>query len=123
MVEEITWGAGRPTASRTGGLTMTLPGQPVTMRGTLQLAAGGPGTVAELTGELKVAIPLLGKKLEQSSAPAVLAGFRTQQKVGDAGCARCAARRHSGCQRAALARDDRPTDGMPAERRRQPMCG
>ena len=42
-----------------------------------------PGTVAELTGDLKVAIPILGKKLEQSAAPAILAGFRTQQKVGD----------------------------------------
>ena len=30
-----------------------------------------------------MAIPLLGKKLEQSSAPAVLAGFRTQQQVGN----------------------------------------
>ena len=28
-------------------------------------------------------IPLLGRKLEESSAPAVLAGFRTQQQVGD----------------------------------------
>ena len=40
--------------------------------------------MAELTGDLKVAIPILGKKLEQSAAPAILAGFRTQQKVGDA---------------------------------------
>ena len=37
----------------------------------------------DLTGELKVSIPLLGRKLEESSAPAVLAGFRTQQQVGD----------------------------------------
>ena len=41
-------------------------------------------TIAQLTGDLKVAIPLLGKKMEQSAAPAILAGFRTQQKVGDA---------------------------------------
>jgi hypothetical protein len=38
--------------------------------------------VLELTGDLKVSIPLLGKKLEQSAAPAVLAGFDVQQKVG-----------------------------------------
>jgi hypothetical protein len=30
-----------------------------------------------------VAIPLLGKKLEESTAPAILAGFQTQQRVGD----------------------------------------
>ena len=54
------------------------------MKGAIELAAGGAGTVAELTGDLKVAIPILGKKIEQSAAPAILAGFRTQQKVGDA---------------------------------------
>jgi hypothetical protein len=62
---------------------MTVLGQPVTLRGTLNLTPGGRGTKVDLTGELKVAIPLLGRKLEQSSAPAVLAGFRTQQRVGD----------------------------------------
>ena len=62
---------------------MTVLGQPVNLRGTLNLGPGGRGTKVDLDGELKVAIPLLGKKLEQSSAPAVLAGFRTQQRVGD----------------------------------------
>ena len=55
----------------------------MTLKGQLRLAPGGRGTVIDLDGELKVAIPLLGKKLEQSSAPAVMAGFRTQQTVGD----------------------------------------
>jgi hypothetical protein len=63
-------------------------GQPVSMRGRLEVAAGGPGTVVQLTGELKVAIPLLGRKLEQSTAPAVLAGFRKQQEVGERWLAR-----------------------------------
>ncbi len=55
----------------------------MSVRGQMKLTAAGPGTVAEMTGELKVAIPLLGRKLEQASAPAVLAGFKTQQKVGN----------------------------------------
>ena len=62
---------------------MSVLGQPVTLKGRLQLAPGGRGTIVDLTGELKVAIPFLGKKLEQSAAPAVMAGFRTQQQVGD----------------------------------------
>lgn len=86
--EETNWGPADASGSRTGRLTLSIPGQPVTMKGAVQLAAGGPGTVAELTGELKVAIPILGKKLEQAAAPAILAGFRTQQKVGDAWLAR-----------------------------------
>lgn len=83
VVEETAWGPSDGNGSRSGRVTMSVPGQPVTMRGTVQLTPGGRGTVAELTGDLKVAIPILGRKMEQSAAPAILAGFRTQQKVGD----------------------------------------
>ncbi|GAB3759547.1 DUF2505 domain-containing protein [Microlunatus parietis] len=80
--EQIEWGEAGPDGSRTAKVTLTVPGQPVEMNGRLALTAGGPGTVIELTGELKVSIPLLGRKLEQAAAPAVLAGFDVQQKVG-----------------------------------------
>jgi hypothetical protein len=83
IVEDVAWGEAAGDGSRLADMTMTVLGQPVTLRGQLRLAAGGRGTTVKLEGQLKVAIPLLGKKLEQSSAPAVLAGFRTQQQVGD----------------------------------------
>lgn len=83
VVEETAWGPAAGDGSRRGRVDLTIQGQPVRMQGTMQLVAGGPGTIADLVGELKVAIPILGRKLEQSSAPAVLAGFRTQQKVGN----------------------------------------
>jgi hypothetical protein len=83
VIEDVAWRDASGDGARTGDLTMTILGQPVKLAGTLQLAPGGRGTVVELKGELKVAIPLLGRKLEQSAAPAVLAGFETQQKVGD----------------------------------------
>jgi hypothetical protein len=83
VVEETTWGPAAGDGTRTGQVEMTIPGQPVTMRGETRLSRGGAGTIAELTGDLKVAIPLLGRKLEQGTAPAVLASFRTQQKVGN----------------------------------------
>ena len=82
VVERIEWGEPGAAGSRTAAVTLTIPGQPGEMKGHLQLAPGGPGTVLQLTGDLKVAIPLLGRKLEQSAAPAVLAGFDVQQKVG-----------------------------------------
>jgi uncharacterized protein YndB with AHSA1/START domain len=88
VVEDVIWGDPPDGGTRRGDMTMTIVGQPVKLAGTLQLSPGGRGTVVELQGELKVAIPLLGKKLEQSAAPAVLAGFETQQKVGDAWLAR-----------------------------------
>jgi hypothetical protein len=83
VVEDVVWGEGSADGSRIGELTLTILGQPVKLKGKLQLAPGGRGTVVALNGELKVAIPVLGKKLEESAAPAVLAGFRTHQLVGD----------------------------------------
>jgi hypothetical protein len=83
VVEEVVWGEASGDGSRSGTMTMTVLGQPVSLKGALTLRPGGRGTTVDLNGELKVAIPLLGRKLEQSSAPAVLAGFRTQQRVGD----------------------------------------
>jgi len=82
VTEQTVWGDAGVDGTRTGDLEMTVKGQPVSMKGQLALAPAGAGTVVELTGDLKVAIPLLGKKLEQSSAPAVLAGFSKQQEVG-----------------------------------------
>lgn len=83
VVEETAWGPADASGNRTGRVTMSIPGQPVTMKGTVTLGAGGAGTVGELVGDLKVAIPILGRKIEQSVAPTIVAGFRTQQKVGD----------------------------------------
>jgi hypothetical protein len=88
VTEETTWGEASADGQRSGELQMNVQGQPVSMRGRLQLATGGRGTVVELTGDLKVAIPLLGKKLEQSTAPVVLAGFQRQQEVGERWLAR-----------------------------------
>jgi len=83
VVEDNAWNAAEADGARTGSLTMNVEGQPVRLVGQLRLAPGGRGTTVTLTGELKVAIPLLGRKLEHAAAPAVLAGFNTQQRVGD----------------------------------------
>jgi Protein of unknown function (DUF2505) len=82
MVEQVEWRPAAADGTRSGTMTMKVPGQPVTLKGELTLAPGGAGTAATLTGDLKVAVPLLGKKLEEAAAPAVLSGFRVQQKVG-----------------------------------------
>ena len=86
--DDTTWGAAQPDGSRTADVRLTVQGQPVTLKAVMRLTPGGRGSEITLSGELKVAIPLVGKKIEQSAAPAVLAGFRTQQQVGDAWLAR-----------------------------------
>ena len=81
--EETTWGEAAADGSRDADLVLTVDKQPVSLKGRLRLAPGGRGTTVRLVGELKVNVPLLGRKLEQGAAPAVLAGFRTQQAAGD----------------------------------------
>jgi hypothetical protein len=86
--DEVAWGDASPDGSRRATVTMTVLGQPVSFKGNLQLASGGRGSVVDVAGQLKVAIPFLGRKLEESAAPAVTASYRTQQEVGDKWLAR-----------------------------------
>jgi len=88
VVEEVGWADAGTNGVRAGVLKTTVAGQPVNFHGEMRLAPGGRGTVADLAGELKVAVPLLGRKIEQAAAPAVLAGFRTQEHVGNEWLAR-----------------------------------
>jgi hypothetical protein len=81
--DQIVWGDPSSDGSRSGTVTMTVLGQPVTFKGGIRLSPGGRGSVVDVRGDLKVAIPLLGRKLEEAAAPAVMAGYRTQQEVGD----------------------------------------
>ena len=83
IVEDLRWSAAAQDGSRTATLNLTVPGLPVEMVGTVRLAAGGRGTRVDYSGDLKVNIPFVGKKLEQSAAPAVLDGITLQQRIGD----------------------------------------
>ena len=71
--EEVAWGNSSADGSRVGAITMTVLGQPVGFKATVRLEPGGRGSVVDIAGELKVAIPLLGRKLEEATAPAVIA--------------------------------------------------
>jgi hypothetical protein len=81
VVEDITW-SDEVNGSRTAAVTMTVPGQPVNLNGRYTLTPSSAGTTLELKGVLKVNVPLLGKKLEEAAAPAVLGAFKIQQQVG-----------------------------------------
>ena len=81
--DEVVWDNPSSDGSRSGTVRMTVLGQPVNFRGEIRLSPGGRGSVVDVRGDLKVAVPLLGRKLEEAAAPAVLAAYRTQQEVGD----------------------------------------
>jgi Protein of unknown function (DUF2505) len=93
--DEVVWGDPASDGSRSGAVTMTVLGQPVNFRGKLEMSRGGRGSVVDISGELKVAIPLLGRKFEEAAAPGIMAGYRTQQEVGDRWLARSSSPRES----------------------------
>lgn len=71
-IEEVhDWGAPAADGSRTGTFTMQVRGAPVTMTGTLGLAASGAGSVQTIEGELVAKVPFLGGKIEDAAAPAL----------------------------------------------------
>ena len=81
--EEVAWGGAGAGGARTADLTMTVLGQPVTLKGRLRARARWPRHRRRSHRRAEGRDPLSGQKLEQAAAPAVLAGFRTQQRVGD----------------------------------------
>ena len=83
IVEDLVWSAPASDDSRTADFTINVPGLPVEMRGRVRLSAGGKGTRVDYASDLSINIPFVGKKLEQSAAPAVLDGIGLQQRVGN----------------------------------------
>lgn len=82
IVEEIVWGEAGADGGRSGQITLTAPGQPLVMKGTATLAPSGAGSVVSVKADLKINVPLLGRKLEASAAPLVLEGLKIQEQVG-----------------------------------------
>jgi hypothetical protein len=71
-IEEVhDWGPAGADGSRTGTFDMQVRGAPVTMTGTLGLAASGAGTLQAIDGELVAKVPFLGGKIEDAAAPAL----------------------------------------------------
>ncbi len=65
-----------------GHTLVEILGTPVRFTGQLSLIATELGTREELTGELKAAVPLLGKKIEQAAAVPVERAIAEEGRVG-----------------------------------------
>lgn len=82
------WQPADAAGSRRADLTFEIKGQPATMRGSVLLEAVGSGAHQVVTGELKVAIPLFGKKLEPEVVKGIVAGLRQEERTGNEWLAR-----------------------------------
>lgn len=63
-------------------LTVTTPGKPTQITGTLTLTPAGDGTVEAFEGEVKVKVPLIGGKLEGLMAELFTAGMDKEHTAG-----------------------------------------
>ena len=76
------WGDAAADGSRTADVKVSIIGQPAEMTGTATLKPAGDGTEFVLDGEVKVSIPLLGKKIEPEVAKAIVASLREEVAYG-----------------------------------------
>ena len=88
VTERQDWGPAAADGGRQGTVSMTVAGIPVALRGTLALAAGGPGTVETIDADLKASVPLIGGKIEKTAAPPVEEAIVIEQRVAQEWLAR-----------------------------------
>ncbi|UQX89110.1 DUF2505 domain-containing protein [Jatrophihabitans telluris] len=80
QVEE--WSAPASDGGRTATVKVTIQGQPASMVGTAVLKPQGTGSVEIVEGDVKVAVPFLGKKIEPEIVKVIAAALKIEQRVG-----------------------------------------
>jgi hypothetical protein len=78
------WSPPGRTGTRTATLNLTIKGQPASMVGSAVLAPSPEGSTEVVTGDVKVGIPLIGRKIEPEIVKVVEAAVRIEQRVGQA---------------------------------------
>lgn len=66
LIQTETWTLGKEPGAT---FTVDAPGQPVTLTGNYTLNGDATGTALTVTGQLRVAVPLLGGTIESLAAP------------------------------------------------------
>ncbi|MFS0885973.1 DUF2505 domain-containing protein [Aeromicrobium sp. 179-A 4D2 NHS] len=76
------WGPADASGARTADVTVDVHGQPARMKGTSTISASGASTVMTLDGDVKVSLPLIGKRIEPEVAKAISASLREEVQFG-----------------------------------------
>jgi hypothetical protein len=61
---------------------ISFKGQPATMSGSVVLAASADGASEQISGDLVVSVPFLGKRIEPEVAKAIVAAAAKEQQTG-----------------------------------------
>ncbi len=76
------WGPADATGARTADITVDIHGQPARMQGTSAIAPSGEGAVMSVDGDVKVSIPLIGRRIEPEVAKAISASLADEVEYG-----------------------------------------
>jgi uncharacterized protein YndB with AHSA1/START domain len=82
VVQTETWHPAKPDGSRDADVTGEISNTPVTLKGTASITASGAGTVQAIDLDVKVAVPLIGKKIEPFVVGAIRSGLQKEHELG-----------------------------------------
>jgi hypothetical protein len=82
VVQTETWHPAAADGSRAADVVGEIANTPVTLKGTASISAGGAQTVQTIDLDVKVAVPLIGKKMEPFVVDAVRSGLQKEHDLG-----------------------------------------
>lgn len=82
MVQTEDWGPREPDGARTGEFRVEIPGKPGSIKGSVSLSPIRTGSREVVTGEVKVSIPLVGRKLEAEVVRGLRAALEVEGRIG-----------------------------------------
>lgn len=75
------WGAPEPDGTRHAGIDVRIAGQPASMEGTSVLRGTADSSTMTVTGDVRVKIPIVGRKVEPEVAKAIVAALRIEERA------------------------------------------
>lgn len=85
IVETQAWGSPDADGTRIADLTVEIKGAPIGLTGTITATPSGrqgAHTDMDVVGDLKARIPLIGGRIEQAAAPAIISAVRSEAETG-----------------------------------------
>jgi hypothetical protein len=79
QIEE--WGPADGDGARTARVAIDIIGQPASMRGSASLRPEGSGAVETVEGEVKVAVPIIGRRFEPEIARVISAAVQLEMRL------------------------------------------
>jgi uncharacterized protein YndB with AHSA1/START domain len=82
VVQTETWHPAKADGSREADVRGEISNTPVTLKGTAQITTAGASTVQSIELDVKVAVPLIGKKIEPFVVDAIRSGLQKEHELG-----------------------------------------